>query len=74
MLDGIAFEVAGIPTATCVGSEFFLEANARKEVMGLPDLQIVAIPFPLGPTQEAQKKAEDAFPEIVAVVTSGGKK
>lgn len=74
MLDGIALEVAGKPTAICVGSEFLQEANTRKETMGMPDIELVVVPAPLGPSQEARKKADAAFPEIVTILTAGGKK
>ncbi|MBI4334987.1 MAG: hypothetical protein HY673_27355 [Chloroflexi bacterium] len=74
MLDGIAIEAAGKPTAICVGSEFIEEANARKRTMGMSALELVIIPAPLGPTQEARKKAETALPEIVKVLLDGSKK
>ncbi|MBI4329919.1 MAG: hypothetical protein HY673_01400 [Chloroflexi bacterium] len=71
MADGIAFETACKPTVVCVGSEFVEEANARKEALGLPDLQLVVVPAPLGPAAEARDKAVAALPDIVAALTDG---
>lgn len=37
--------------------------------MGLPSMELVVVPIPLGPKAEAYKKAEKALPDIVAVLT-----
>ncbi|MBI2918649.1 MAG: hypothetical protein HYY01_11760 [Chloroflexi bacterium] len=72
MLDAIAIERAGKPAVAIIGDEFLKEANHRKDILGMPSLQFVVVPFPLGPEAEARRKAEVALPDIVGTLTGQG--
>jgi hypothetical protein len=72
--DGIALEALGIPTATVVTVAFVPEARAKAEVLGLPEFSPVVVTHPTVGVPEAElaKRAEEAIPQIVSVLTGQG--
>lgn len=71
MDDGITFEARGIPAATIVTSAFLPEAQAKAEVLGLPEYRPVVVTHPTVaiPLDELRKRAEEAVPQIIRVLT-----
>ena len=69
MAEAVDLEKAGIPTVVVAGKEFMMTVKFRKEALGMPSLGTVTVPFPIGPAEEARQKADDALPEIVAILT-----
>src|SRR5271157_6482533 len=61
----------GIPTVTITTTEFVDLAKDTAMSQGVPDAPFVVVPHPMGmiPEAEIQKKAENAFAEIVKTAT-----
>jgi hypothetical protein len=64
-------EHRGIPVATVITTAFQDSAFALRRMQGLETLPIILIPHPLAARQveEVRRKAQEAFPEILAAVT-----
>jgi hypothetical protein len=59
-----------VPTVTLVGTVFVVIANFESEGLGLPELPLAVVEYPMGgvSTDEAVARAERAFDQIVAGV------
>ena len=70
MAETVMLERAGKPSAVVVGEAFRGEINELKDhVWGMPSLEPIIVPYPLGSLEETRDKANNAFPEIIAVLT-----
>ena len=71
MHDAITFERAGIPAAVVVEDLFEAAAGAKRRMMGMPELEPVIVPHPLGVAAEAERKGRVAAPSVIAWLTEG---
>ena len=72
--DMIQLERKGIATATLCTTGFINAGQMQAQVMGIPDLPIVGIPFPFAsiPPDQARQRGAEAVEAIVAALTKGG--
>ncbi len=64
-------EERGIPTVTIVGDRFVVLANYERQALGLPELPLAVVEYPIGgaPAEEARRRGHKVFGEIVAGLT-----
>jgi hypothetical protein len=69
--DGIALERRGIPAAVVCTDAFERMGRATAEVAGLPGYPFALVPHPIGRLRpsELQARAQDALPQVVALLT-----
>jgi hypothetical protein len=72
--DGIAFERRGIPAAVICSDAFTVTADAMAEVKGAPGYRYATTPHPVAvlTPDEVRKRAEEALPAVVALLTGAG--
>jgi hypothetical protein len=70
-VDQLNLEKMGIPTVTVTTTEFHSLARDTALGQGAADLSFVVVPHPMGmtPVPEIEKKAENAFPEVLKALT-----
>ena len=71
MHDAIAFERVGIPAAVVVEDLFEAAAGAKRRMMGMPEIEPVIVPHPLGAADESERKGRAAAPRVIAWLTEG---
>jgi hypothetical protein len=59
------FESAGFPVALVVLDTFKSLAIAKKRQMGLPELEVITVPGPMGPPDEARAKGDAILPQVL---------
>jgi hypothetical protein len=59
------FESAGRPAALIVLDTFTSLAIAKKRQMGLPDLDVITVPGPMGTAEQARAKGEAILPQVL---------
>ncbi len=64
-------EKRGIPTVTIVGDRFVVLANYERQALGLPELPLAVVEYPIGgaPAEEARRRGHKVFGEVVAGLT-----
>jgi hypothetical protein len=67
----VRFETAGLPAAVVVLDTFESLARMKKRQMGLPDLEVITVPGPMGTAAEARAKGEAALADVVRWLTRG---
>jgi hypothetical protein len=74
VLDTLALEAAGVPTAVVCSSEFVEAARAQARALGYMDFDVVSVGHPLAtiPPEEVERRARDARPQIARILTRGG--
>jgi hypothetical protein len=73
--DGVVFETAGVPAAVICSDAFITTADAMASLRGAPGYVYATTPHPvavLTPEQIADR-AKDLAPEIVQLLTDGGR-
>jgi hypothetical protein len=65
------FESAGFPAALVVLDTFQSLAVTKKRQMGLPELEVITVPGPMGDSEVARAKGEAVLAEIVSCLTGG---
>ena len=63
------FESAGLPAALVVLDTFKSLAVTKKRQMGLPNLEVITVPGPMGTSEEARAKGEAILAEVVRCLT-----
>jgi hypothetical protein len=63
------FESAGVPAALVVLDTFQSLAVTKKRQMGLPNLEVITVPGPIGDRQEARAKGEAILPNVLRCLT-----
>ena len=74
MHDSVMLEVAGLPTAVIVTTEFLLEAETQRDALGMSGLDAAVINHPLSSLtdEEIGRRIDQALPQIERVWLSGG--
>jgi hypothetical protein len=69
--DGVAFERRGIPAAVICSDAFTVTADAMAEVKGAPGYRYATTAHPVAvlTPDEVRKRAEEALPQVVALLT-----
>jgi hypothetical protein len=72
--DGVQFERRGVPVAVVVTDGFLAAGRAQAQMLGLPELALVAIAHPLSTLRpdEINGRAAQAFPLAEAVLLGTG--
>lgn len=60
-----------MPTVTIIGETFRIIAEYESTGLGLPELPLAAVPYPMGgvPEEEAVRRAHRAFDQILTGLT-----
>jgi hypothetical protein len=68
VLDAAALEKRGIHTVTIVWDNFESAARTQAKLQGVPDLELVVIPYRKGgeTSDDQRRKADAALPAIIA--------
>jgi hypothetical protein len=70
--DAVELEKAGVPSLCVTTTQFDVLARVEATAMGLPDVQILAVPHPLGaglPIDKVRTKANQAMEALVHLIT-----
>lgn len=73
MLDSIAFEQQGVPSASIVTHVFIVTGKAMARTWGVPDFKFLVLPHPIAnltPEQMDQRAAE-ITPQVVDLLLKG---
>ncbi|MEF8824804.1 MAG: UGSC family (seleno)protein [Halapricum sp.] len=70
--DSVDLEKRGTPVATINSDEFVRLGQSESRSLGMPGLPLITVTHPMGdvPEEVVRKRARDAVPEIVRVLTS----
>jgi hypothetical protein len=73
--DGVVFEAAGLPAAVICSDSFITTADAMAALRGAPGYVYATTPHPVAVLTPAQvaDRAKHLAPEIVALLTEGGR-
>jgi hypothetical protein len=67
------FESVGLPAALVVLDTFKSLAITKKRQMGLPELDVITVPGPMGTAEQARAKGEAILPQIFQCLVGSAK-
>jgi hypothetical protein len=65
----VVFERAGLPSALIVLDTFSSLATTKKRQMGLPQLEVITVPGPMGVPDVARAKGDAVLDDVVRCLT-----
>jgi hypothetical protein len=71
--DAVTLEAFGVPSLCVTTTQFDILARVEATAMGLPDVQILAVPHPLGaglPIPQVREKADASIAELIGLITA----
>jgi hypothetical protein len=71
MHDAVQFELHGKPAVAVIEDVFEPLADAKKELMGLPEFEAIIIEHPIGAHQEAAAKGAGIAKQAIQWLTRG---
>jgi hypothetical protein len=72
--DAVELEKFGVPSLCVTTTQFDVLARVEATAMGLPDVQILAVPHPLGaglPVDKVRLKADASMEKLIQLITVG---
>jgi hypothetical protein len=71
MHDAVQFELHGKPAVAVIEDVFEPLAEAKKELMGLPDFEAIIIEHPIGNPEDAAVKGAEIVKQAIQWLTRG---